>query len=84
MVKEIATISHRSYCNDFDKETYIGVVVVPLSYSLPENVNVHGLLEGGDGVHHSFPNGNDEAPSQILQGRNGSSNALVQARLSVR
>ena len=51
MVKEIAPISHRSYCNDVDKETYIGVVVVPLSYSLPENVNGHGLLEGWDGVH---------------------------------
>ena len=76
MVKEIAPISHRSYCNDFDKETYIGVVVVPLSYALPENVNGHGLLEGGDGVHHSFINGNDEAPSQILQGRNGSSKHL--------
>ena len=49
---------------------------VPLSYSLPENVNGHGLLEGGDGVHHSFPNGNDEAPSQILQGRKGSSKHL--------
>ena len=44
----------------------------------------HGLLKGGDGVHHSFPNGSDEAPSQILQGRNGSYNTLVQARLGLR
>ncbi len=44
----------------------------------------HALLKGGDGVYHSFPNGNDETPSQTLQGRNGSSNALVQARVGVR
>ena len=56
----------------------------PLSYSLPGNVDGHGLLKGGDGVPDSFPNGSDEAPTTIRQGRNGSSNALVQARLGVR